>query len=742
MYCEPDIQRGTQWLSAAPYGEIPTYDAVVAEARLRQVTPISICSRCGLNHLISNLLDQGSDIKRAPMLEDQLGNTEGNAPIVTSVDGAPRFRHVALDEPFLLACQNGNMELAALLLARTSICDDVYYEAFQALDEKSDLNMFDLIITRCPLDTIFLNQIAMCSSIDDSPIRISLLDRALHISPDGNLEGFRVLFGRPSASFWVGYLLEQGMDVNKTYPRYETGVELAAAGGCLESVRIFLNYPDVQLCRADEDPAYTPIDSDALGHAAYKGHWEVFSTLMSHISNILGPTDLVQFSVGRVFEHLAARYGPFRSASSEVALNVMKSLLEYPYLNQLPFNKLEKAIHSAVSNAMHYEDLDVQDAILDLILHTSSIDFHRRGIHGLTLLQTAVTAALTNKIYDYDGSKEPDFADDKITRTLRMLLNHPSFDYTDRYSPISEFLIKHTYFASTLKPQASSSLSVIQNLHLILEDSRFHPDTPDESGRTALSYASEFHIEYLARMLIQHPLVDVNPRDVSGRTPLSYAAGCEHDESDADQSVLPILLGNDKVREQANCPDTEGITPLMYSCRFGRGEAVRLLLDIAGSEANLHDNRGLTPLLNALENPDDSRDDLLAVLLANPNIEVNAKDKDGRSTLFYALRYQSPCPWLRSTGLDISLLLQHEDLEIPGALQDMRDDDGWALDRHDVLRSVKLLRERVPESEPSRKWTPLSTTEVRNLDLIESIFSVGINSLILILRTWVARRGL
>lgn len=115
------------------------------------------------------------------------------------------------------------------------------------------------------------------------------------------------------------------------------------------------------------------------------------------------------------------------------------------------------------------------------------------------------------------------------------------------------------------------------------------------------------------------------------------------------------------------------------------------------------------------------------MLLANPNIKVNAKDKDGRSAPFYAFRYQTPWVQWNLWGPNVSLLLQHEDLDISEELLNMRDDDGQALDYDDVLRSAKALRGRVPEDwqSESREWTPLNLTELRHLDMIESIFSGG-----------------
>lgn len=299
------------------------------------------------------------------------------------------------------------------------------------------------------------------------------------------------------------------------------------------------------------------------------------------------------------------------------------------------------------------------------------------------------------------------------------------FDYSGQYNPLIQFLTECRSAAVAVDDQQRDHLALLLNIQMLLKDPRFDPDTPDETGRTALSYASECHAEYLVKMLLEHPLVNGNSTDVSGRTPLSYAAESDPEEyRRRNRPVLPILLANDNVRENANYPDKAGITPLMYSCRLGRTKHVGLMLDVAGSEANLHDNRGRTPLHHALE-ACSHKHEPLAMLLANPNIKVNAKDKDGRSALFYSLRGQT----LRYLGsLDLSLLLQYEDLDISEELLDMRDDGGQALDCDNVLGSVKTLRGRDSEKDwrsKSREWTPLNLTESGHLYMIESIFSGG-----------------
>lgn len=162
VYCELDLQWQNYIVLLEGFGSLP-YGEFVADAKLRRVNPVSICARWGLQHLTSKLLDQGLDVSVAPMLEDKLTQLTPHH--------SPRTGDVAHDEPFLLACKFGHVELAALLLARTSISDDVYYEAFRAADKNRNLEMLDLIITKCPLDTISLNRIVARSSRDRGRIK-------------------------------------------------------------------------------------------------------------------------------------------------------------------------------------------------------------------------------------------------------------------------------------------------------------------------------------------------------------------------------------------------------------------------------------------------------------------------------------------------------------------------------------------------------------------------------------------
>lgn len=691
VYCELDLQWERKWFHYDIWSEYA--GKFVGDARLRRVNPASICGRWGLQHLTSKLLDQGFDVSVEPFLEVH----ESQSPFEPNPHhDSPRTRGVADDEPLILAYQFGHMELVALLIARASISDDVYYEVFRTADKNKDLEMLDLIITKCPLYTICLNRIATCSSIDEVRIRNSLLHHTPQFSVDQHLDELQALFGRPSASFWVEYLLKQGLDVNKTYHKYQysdgrTGIELAAQAGCLESVRVLLNCSDVQVCRSDKE--------DALAIAAEGGYVEIFRALLSYASSNPVMSDSFQCSVERVFHHKPRQdgFGFWEYCRSRVA--IMKSLVEFD-LNRLHFDHLEKAIQSTVRSPRSYEFLDTHEAIMDLILHHSSIDFRRRGIHGCTLLQTAVPHALPNAIdITYKLPRKLVLAEGKFTRTLSMLLKHPAFDYGGQYNPLSDCL-KEDF---GIIQRTDSYVGMIPTFQMLLEDSRFNPDTPDEVGRTALSHASEHHIPDLVKMLLQHPLVNVNARDGSGRTPLSYAALSKW--KNGRKSVLTILLENDDVREHANCPDSAGITPLMYGCSLGREETVSLLLDVVGTGVNSRDNRGRTPLLRALE-ADNHKP--LAMLLANPNIAVNVKDRDGRSALFYALRFY------RGKVAATWRLLQREDLDLSGDILEMRDDDGQALDSDNVLRIVKKLREYA-----------LEPTESRHLDLIESIFSAG-----------------
>ncbi|MFZ1863668.1 MAG: ankyrin repeat domain-containing protein [Polyangiales bacterium] len=108
-------------------------------------------------------------------------------------------------------------------------------------------------------------------------------------------------------------------------------------------------------------------------------------------------------------------------------------------------------------------------------------------------------------------------------------------------------------------------------------------DTPDDSGRTPLSWAagrgSPQQVDYLLKQG-----ASVESTDRLGRTPLHFAVFSGQDE------VVERLLA---ASAAVNARDSLGSTPLMYACSKNQNKIVQALLD-RGADPSLRDKLGRT----------------------------------------------------------------------------------------------------------------------------------------------------
>jgi ankyrin repeat protein len=95
------------------------------------------------------------------------------------------------------------------------------------------------------------------------------------------------------------------------------------------------------------------------------------------------------------------------------------------------------------------------------------------------------------------------------------------------------------------------------------------------------------------RVLIDHPSIATNIRDVKGRTALALAAEIGHKTS------LKMLLAKDP--DIVNCSSNYGSTPLSLAAKRGHEAIVTILLQ-AHANPNSLDHDGHTPLSWALRN--------------------------------------------------------------------------------------------------------------------------------------------
>lgn len=137
-------------------------------------------------------------------------------------------------------------------------------------------------------------------------------------------------------------------------------------------------------------------------------------------------------------------------------------------------------------------------------------------------------------------------------------------------------------------------------------------DSADKLNRTPLSYASEHGRDDVVRILMKNQALPI-VEDSSRRTPLSYAA------AGGFVRVMEILMNDQRVTTLAK--DKDLCSPLYWAAKKGKGNATKWLL---GKNAVIDDpdRNGLTPLIVALSNRQESTAEILAKEVAKFNISI------------------------------------------------------------------------------------------------------------------------
>jgi len=91
-----------------------------------------------------------------------------------------------------------------------------------------------------------------------------------------------------------------------------------------------------------------------------------------------------------------------------------------------------------------------------------------------------------------------------------------------------------------------------------------------EKGDTPLHRACRFGHVQVVKVLLEHPVIDVNAGNAGRATPLNIASQEGHVE------VVKLLLADTRV--DLNSPSGDGTTPFSKACQEGYVEVVSLLL--------------------------------------------------------------------------------------------------------------------------------------------------------------------
>ena len=163
-------------------------------------------------------------------------------------------------------------------------------------------------------------------------------------------------------------------------------------------------------------------------------------------------------------------------------------------------------------------------------------------------------------------------------------------------------------------------------VHALLSDYQYLVDDKGQDGYTALQYSCRYGHVDIVRTLVKHK-ANVNATTDSGDTPLTLAVMNKHD------NVVHALLSDSQCL--VDDKGRYGYTALQYSCRYGHVDIARTLVNHKAN-VNAKTDSGDTPLTLAAIN---KHDNVVHVLLSDPQCLVDAKGQDGYTALHYSCRY-------------------------------------------------------------------------------------------------------
>ncbi|MBE3049942.1 ankyrin repeat domain-containing protein [Candidatus Bathyarchaeota archaeon] len=174
-------------------------------------------------------------------------------------------------------------------------------------------------------------------------------------------------------------------------------------------------------------------------------------------------------------------------------------------------------------------------------------------------------------------------------------------------------------------------------MKLYLADPRVAPGRFSQSGRNALIYAAQGHHPRIVELLLRDGRVDPLASGPGVPRPLQAAASGQRDNTD----VLRLLLGD--LRVDVNGSDNDGITALHKATISCNPVHIRLLLD-AGADINKASESGHTALHASCIRPTRFGDEVLALLLAAPSVDLNVRNREGKTVLMIVARlYHKVC---------------------------------------------------------------------------------------------------
>lgn len=195
----------------------------------------------------------------------------------------------------------------------------------------------------------------------------------------------------------------------------------------------------------------------------------------------------------------------------------------------------------------------------------------------------------------------------------------------------------------------------------------------DEYGLTALHVAVTFGLDDIVSVLLEHPDIDINSKDLHGNTPLLLAFSKDDFYAKKEFHIAQQLI--DKPAVNVNAVNNHGVTALYLACFKGQLDYALAILKRDDIDVNYINLKGDTALhacifhdpyygkgLDIEVGGDSLREKLIGIQMAkgllaiNPDL-INIKNHSGKTVLHYCAKHgewELVSVLLRYPGIDVN----------------------------------------------------------------------------------------
>jgi ankyrin repeat protein len=564
------------------------------------MTPLLLALSQGHAEVVKYLLEAGADVT----LADEAGNTALHQAVGR---GHVEFVRLLLSHSKAALNVRGQGGMTPLLLALSQGHAEVVKYLLEA---GADATLAD------EAGNTALHQAAGGGHAETVRLLLSHSKAGLNVRGEGGMTSLLLALSQGHAEA-VKYLLEAGADATLADEAGNAALHQAAGGGQAGIVRLLLSRSKAELNVRGQDGG-TP-----LLLALSQGHAEVAKYLLE-----AGADATLADEVGNAALHQAAGRGhaetvrlllsyskaelnvrgqdggpPLLLALSRGHAEVVKYLLEAGADVTLADEVGNAALHQAAGGG-HAE-------IVRLLLSGSKAELNVRGQHGMTPLLLALSQGHAEVVkYLLEAGADVTLADEVGNTALYLAVE----------------------------------LDQVEIVRLLLSHSKAELNVKGQRGMTLLLLALRRGHAEVVKYLLEAG-ADVTLADEAGNTALYQAVGRGHSE------IVRILLSHSKA--ELNVRGQRGMTPLLLALSQGHAGVVKYLLE-EGADVTLANEVGDTALHLAVMKKNSA---LVKLLLAYPEIEINAKNCQGIMPLMMAFHIQclEIAKLLISSGADISV---------------------------------------------------------------------------------------